>query len=334
MAKPRTLFEKIWDSHVVATEDNGTCLLYIDRHLTHEVTTPQPYEGLRQAGRKVRRPDATIAVIDHNIATDRSEDVSEDSQLQIDTLIRNCEEFGVDLFHADDPRNGIVHIIGPEQGFTLPGTTIVCGDSHTATPRRVRRPRLRHRDVGGRARPRHPDPDPGPGQGDARHRRRRPPVRLHREGPRPRDHRQDGNRRRHRPRGRVRRPRDRGALDGRPDDGEQHDHRGRGAGRAHCPRRDHVRLPRRTADGPEGRALAPGGRALAHPALGPGGTLREGNHPGRLGDRPPDPPGARVPRTWCQLPERSPIRAAPPPRRNGRACSAPSTTWGSRRERT
>ena len=133
MAKPRTLFEKIWDSHVVATEDNGTCLLYIDRHLTHEVTTPQPYEGLRQAGRKVRRPDATIAVIDHNIATDRSEDVSEDSQLQIDTLIRNCEEFGVDLFHADDPRNGIVHIIGPEQGFTLPGTTIVCGDSHTAT---------------------------------------------------------------------------------------------------------------------------------------------------------------------------------------------------------
>ena len=133
MAPPRTLFEKILDSHVVATEDDGTCLLYIDRHLTHEVTTPQPYEGLRQAGRKVRRPDATLAVIDHNIATDREEGIGEDSQLQIDTLIRNCEEFGVDLFHFDDPRNGIVHIIGPEQGFTLPGTTIVCGDSHTAT---------------------------------------------------------------------------------------------------------------------------------------------------------------------------------------------------------
>ena len=133
MAKPRTLFEKIWDSHVVATEQDGTCLLYIDRHLTHEVTTPQPYEGLRQAGRKVRRTDATIAVIDHNIATDRNEGIGEDSQLQIDTLIRNCEEFGVSLFHFDDPRNGIVHIIGPEQGFTLPGTTIVCGDSHTAT---------------------------------------------------------------------------------------------------------------------------------------------------------------------------------------------------------
>ena len=133
MTKPRTLFEKIWDSHVVATEEDGTCLLYIDRHLTHEVTTPQPYEGLRQAGRGVRRPDATIAVIDHNIATDRSEGIGEDSRLQIDTLIRNCEEFGVELFHFDDPRNGIVHIIGPEQGFTLPGTTIVCGDSHTAT---------------------------------------------------------------------------------------------------------------------------------------------------------------------------------------------------------
>lgn len=133
MSKPRTLFEKIWDNHVVAKEEDGTCLLYIDRHLTHEVTTPQPYEGLRQTGRKVRRPDLTLAMIDHNIATDRSEGISGDSQLQIDTLIRNCEEFGVELFHFDDQRNGIVHIVGPEQGFTLPGTTIVCGDSHTAT---------------------------------------------------------------------------------------------------------------------------------------------------------------------------------------------------------
>ncbi len=133
MSKPRTLFEKIWDSHVVDVEENGTCLLYIDRHLTHEVTTPQPYEGLRQAGRPVRRTDATLAVIDHNIATDRSEGIPEDSQLQIDTLIKNCADFGVELFHFDDVRNGIVHIIGPEQGFTLPGTTLVCGDSHTAT---------------------------------------------------------------------------------------------------------------------------------------------------------------------------------------------------------
>tara|TARA_B100000674_G_scaffold498118_1_gene534837 strand:- start:38 stop:1441 length:1404 start_codon:yes stop_codon:yes gene_type:complete len=133
MTDPKTLFEKIWDSHLVDVQEDGTCLLYIDRHLTHEVTTPQPYEGLRQAGRGVRRPDATIAVLDHNVPTDWNEKIDEDSQLQIDTLRRNCAEFGVELYEVDDARNGIVHVIGPEQGFTLPGTIIVCGDSHTAT---------------------------------------------------------------------------------------------------------------------------------------------------------------------------------------------------------
>jgi 3-isopropylmalate/(R)-2-methylmalate dehydratase large subunit len=133
MTASKTLFEKIWNSHLVDVQADGTCLLYIDRHLTHEVTTPQPYEGLRQAGRRVRRTDATVAVLDHNIPTDWSEEVPEDSQLQIDTLRQNCAEFGVELFEVDDARNGIVHVIGPEQGFTLPGTIIVCGDSHTAT---------------------------------------------------------------------------------------------------------------------------------------------------------------------------------------------------------
>ncbi len=133
MSKARTLLDKIWDSHVVDTQEDGTCLLYIDRHIIHEVTSPQPFEGLTLAGRKLRRPDRTLAVIDHNIATDRSEAIPEDSQLQIDTLRRNCADFGVTLFEVDDPRNGIVHIIGPEQGFTLPGVTLVCGDSHTAT---------------------------------------------------------------------------------------------------------------------------------------------------------------------------------------------------------
>ena len=133
MAAPRTLIEKIWESHLVDQQENGTCLLYIDRHIIHEVTSPQPFEGLKMAGRQVRRPELTLAVIDHNIATDRDEEIPEDSQLQIDTLRRNCADFGVELFEVDDPRNGIVHIIGPEQGFTLPGTTLVCGDSHTAT---------------------------------------------------------------------------------------------------------------------------------------------------------------------------------------------------------
>ena len=133
MAAPRTLLEKIWASHLVDQQEDGTCLLYIDRHIIHEVTSPQPFEGLKMAGRQVRRPELTLAVIDHNIATDRNEEIPEDSQLQIDTLRRNCADFGVELFEVDDPRNGIVHIIGPEQGFTLPGTTLVCGDSHTAT---------------------------------------------------------------------------------------------------------------------------------------------------------------------------------------------------------
>jgi 3-isopropylmalate/(R)-2-methylmalate dehydratase large subunit len=135
MATPRTLFDKIWDSHVVDRQEDGTCLIYIDRHLVHEVTSPQAFEGLRMNGRPVRRPDATLAVADHNVPTsDRSLGIEDpESLLQVDTLTRNCEEFGIELFQMNDVRQGIVHIIGPEQGFTQPGTTIVCGDSHTAT---------------------------------------------------------------------------------------------------------------------------------------------------------------------------------------------------------
>ena len=134
MAKPRTLFDKIWQDHLVDVQDDGTCLIYIDRHLVHEVTSPQAFEGLKLAGRKVRNPAATLAVIDHNISTSpEPEELEEDSRLQIETLEQNCAEFGVPLFDIGDVRNGIVHVIGPEQGFTLPGNTVVCGDSHTAT---------------------------------------------------------------------------------------------------------------------------------------------------------------------------------------------------------
>ncbi|MCC6467955.1 MAG: 3-isopropylmalate dehydratase large subunit [Alphaproteobacteria bacterium] len=133
--KPRTLFDKIWDSHVVDRNPDGTCVLYIDRHLVHEVTSPQAFEGLKIAGRKVRRPDLTLAVADHNVPTTNRAGGIEDaeSRLQVETLSDNCAAFGVPLFKMDDVRQGIVHIIGPEQGFTQPGTTIVCGDSHTAT---------------------------------------------------------------------------------------------------------------------------------------------------------------------------------------------------------
>ena len=135
MNQPRTLYQKIWDDHVIDEQDNGTCLIYIDRHLVHEVTSPQAFEGLKLAGRKVRRTDCTLAVCDHNVPTsDRSQPIEEeDSRVQVETLARNCEEFGVQLFDMSDRRQGIVHIIGPEQGFTQPGMTIVCGDSHTST---------------------------------------------------------------------------------------------------------------------------------------------------------------------------------------------------------
>ena len=131
----RTLFDKIWQSHVVEPLDDGTALIYIDRHLVHEVTSPQAFEGLRLSGRGVRRPDATIAVVDHNVPTsDRKLPVEEpESRLQIETLERNVAAFGVPYFPLLSPRQGIVHIIGPEQGLSLPGMTIVCGDSHTST---------------------------------------------------------------------------------------------------------------------------------------------------------------------------------------------------------
>ncbi|MEO1201025.1 MAG: aconitase family protein, partial [Pseudomonadota bacterium] len=135
MGAPRTLYDKIWDDHLVDEQEDGTCLIYIDRHLVHEVTSPQAFEGLRMTGRTVRAPDKTLAVVDHNVPTsDRSKGIDDpESKLQVDTLAANAAEFGVDYFNEVDIRQGIVHVIGPEQGFTLPGTTIVCGDSHTST---------------------------------------------------------------------------------------------------------------------------------------------------------------------------------------------------------
>ncbi|MEX3011683.1 3-isopropylmalate dehydratase large subunit [Hoeflea sp. TYP-13] len=136
MTAPKTLYDKIWDEHVVHEQDDGTCLLYIDRHLVHEVTSPQAFEGLRNSGRDVRHPQRTLAVVDHNVPTtpDRKEGIkNEESRVQVEALAKNAADFGVEYFHEADERQGIVHIVGPEQGFTLPGTTIVCGDSHTST---------------------------------------------------------------------------------------------------------------------------------------------------------------------------------------------------------
>src|SRR5918995_1430253 len=135
MTGPRTLYDKIWDDHVVDVQPDGTALLYIDRHLVHEVTSPQAFEGLRLAGRRVRAPEKTLAVVDHNVpTTDRSRGIDDpESALQVATLARNAADFGIEYYSELDRRQGIVHIVGPEQGFTLPGMTIVCGDSHTST---------------------------------------------------------------------------------------------------------------------------------------------------------------------------------------------------------
>ncbi|AWC21651.1 3-isopropylmalate dehydratase large subunit [Aminobacter sp. P9b] len=136
MSAPRTLYDKIFDDHVVDRQDDGTCLLYIDRHLVHEVTSPQAFEGLRMTGRTVRHPEKTLAVVDHNVPTspDRKNGIkNEESRIQVEALAKNSADFGVEYYSENDKRQGIVHIVGPEQGFTLPGMTIVCGDSHTST---------------------------------------------------------------------------------------------------------------------------------------------------------------------------------------------------------
>ena len=135
MTKARTLYDKIWDDHLIQNNEDGTSLLYIDRHLVHEVTSPQAFEGLRLNGRKVRHPERTLAVVDHNVPTTdrRLPNPDPDSAIQIETLAENTRDFGIEYFDPFDPRQGIVHIVGPELGFTLPGMTIVCGDSHTST---------------------------------------------------------------------------------------------------------------------------------------------------------------------------------------------------------
>ena len=131
----KTLYDKLFDDHLVSKQEDGTCLLYIDRHLVHEVTSPQAFEGLRMNNRKVKHPEYTLAVADHNVpTTDRNKPIeNEDSRIQYETIDKNCKEFGIEFFGLNDVRQGIVHVIGPEQGLTQPGMTVVCGDSHTAT---------------------------------------------------------------------------------------------------------------------------------------------------------------------------------------------------------
>ena len=243
----QTLAEKVWERHVVHRADGEPDLLYVDLHLVHEVTSPQAFDGLRLHGRPVRRPDLTVATMDHNVPTTIGPVTDEISKRQMDALSANAAEFGITLFPMGSPGQGIVHVIGPEQGYTQPGLVIVCGDSHTST----------HGAFGALAFgigtsevehvPRHPDAPADEAENHVRHRRRRAAGRRRGEGHHPGDHRAHRHERRRRPHRRVPRLRDPRALDGRPDDDLQHVDRGRrarGHGRA---RRHDVRLRRGSA---------------------------------------------------------------------------------------
>ena len=284
----RTLFDKIWDAHVVERMEDGTCVLYIDRHLVHEVTSPQAFEGLRLAGRKVRRVDATIAVADHNVPTeDRSSSIAEpESRLQVDTLEDNVAAFGVPYIPVTDTRQGIVHIIGPEQGISLPGMTIVCGDSHTST----------HGALGALAF--------GIGTSEVEHvlatqTLLQKPAKnmlirvdgtaapgLRRQGHHPRHHRQDRHRRRHRPCDRICRRGDPRARHGRAHDDLQHEHRGRRPRRPGGAGRDHLRLCEGPPLRPERRGFRPRGGLLEDAAERRGRAVRQGRGAERRRDRP------------------------------------------------
>ncbi len=245
MSKPTTLYDKIWNDHLVHEADDGTCLLYIDRHLVHEVTSPQAFEGLRATGRRVHAPEKTLAVVDHNVpTTDRTKPNPDPESIeQIKALADNAREFGIEYYNEFDKRQGIVHVIGPEQGFTLPGTTIVCGDSHTST----------HGAFGalahgiGTSEVEHvlatQTLDPEEGQEHARHRRRQIAGRRDGQGHHPGHHRRDRHRRRHRLCAGICRRRHPRAVDGRPHDRLQHVDRGRRPRRSRRAGREGLRLP-------------------------------------------------------------------------------------------
>ena len=244
MAKPRTLYDKIWDDHLIEEDPDGACLIYIDRHIVHEVTSPQAFEGLRLSGRKVHAPDKTLLVVDHNVpTTDRHlPNPDPESTAQIAYLAENAKFFNLEYYDEFDKRQGIVHIIGPEQGFTLPGVTLVCGDSHTATngafgalaygigTSEVEHVLATQTLIQNQI------------QEHARGRRRQAAARRHRQGHHPRHHRRNRHRRRHRLCAGICRRGDPRAVDGRPHDGVQHVGRGRRQSRLHRAGRKDLRV--------------------------------------------------------------------------------------------
>ena len=254
MSTPRTLYDKIWDEHVLET-NGGLSLIYIDRHLVHEVTSPQAFEGLRMSGRKVRAPEKTLAVVDHNIqTTDRSGGIADpESRQQVEELAEERARVRHRILRRVRPPAGRRPHHRAGAGLHAAGHDDRLRRQPHLDPRRLRRARARHRHLRGRARARDPDADPDQGQEHARQGRRRASARRHRQGHHPRHHRPDRHGGRHRPRHRILRLGDRGALDGRPDDGLQHVDRGRRARRHDRARREDLRLSQGPAEVAEGR---------------------------------------------------------------------------------
>ncbi len=268
----KTLYDKLWDSHLVHEEKDGTALIYIDRHLVHEVTSPQAYEGLKLAGRKPWRVDSIVATADHNTPTrnwDKGIDGITDlvSRLQVETLDQNIKAFGAKAYFPFlDKRQGIVHVIGPEQGATLPGMTVVCGDSHTSTHGAFAAWLSASAPVRSRARARHAVPGDEKVEEHADRGRRQTGRGRDGQGHRARGDRQDRHRRRHRIRDRVCRQRHARAVDGRPHDRLQHGDRGRRPHRHGGGRRQDHRIRQGQTVRAARRAVGQGGRLLAHAA--------------------------------------------------------------------
>ncbi len=280
-SKPRTMFEKIWDAHLVRAASADTpAILYVDLHLVHEVTSPQAFTWLRERGLKVRRPERTVATMDHSTpTTPRGRDgripvLDNAAALQIAALEKNCADFGVELHTLGSAGQGIVHVIGPELGLTQPGIGHRVRRQPHQHARRVRRARVRHRHQRGVARARDAEPAAEHVEDAGRDRRRQAAARRDREGPGAGRDRAPGHRRRNRARHRVPRVGDPRAVDGRADDRVQHVDRG-GRARGHDrPRRDDVRVSEGAAARAVGRGVGAGGRGLAGAAVGRRGGVR------------------------------------------------------------
>ena len=284
MAKPRTLYDKIWDDHLVDEAPDGTCLIYIDRHLVHEVTSPQAFEGLRLTGRKVRAPEKTLCVVDHNVPTTdrRQKNPDPESEQQIAYLAENAKLFGARIFRRVRPAPGHRPHHRAGAGFHAAGRDARLRRQPHRDARRLRRARLRHRHLGSRARAGDADAHPEEIEEHARRRRRQAAAGRHRQGHHPRHHRRDRHRRRHRLCARICRRGDPRAVDGRPHDRVQHVGRGRRQGRLHRAGREGLCLSQGPAQGAEGQGLGRGDALLGdarRPTTARISTARSGSTP-------------------------------------------------------